>query len=153
LQAVLANNQHVPDQLFLFSPAIAVTPKVIFANYHKLVAWLPHYEKFRWEEIKDEDDPFKYNSFPKNAADQIHLLTKANSDLADKVRDDEKLRKKMPPIIAFQSPVDATVKAEALLELFKKAGNAESELVWFDVNHVYAGSMKVEATSLSCVRR
>lgn len=138
LQAI-RENRAVPDQLFLFSPAIAVTPVAFLANWHKLVAWLPFYEKFRWTDISREDDPFKYRSFPKNAADQIHLLTKRNRTLAQEVASDPALRGKMPPMLAFQSPVDATVRASALVDLFNQLGNAHSELVWFDINHAYAG--------------
>ena len=138
LQAI-RDNRTVPDQLFLFSPAIAVTPVAFLANWHKLVAWLPFYEKFRWTDITREDDPFKYKSFPKNAADQIHLLTKANRSLAQEVSADPALRIKMPPMLAFQSPVDATVRASALVDLFNQLGNAHSELVWFDINYAYAG--------------
>lgn len=142
LKAILDGDHQVPDKLFLFSPAVAITKKAILANWHKLVAWLPFYEKFRWESIEPETDPFKYNSFPKNAADQIHLLTQENQALAVRVRGDVQRREQMPPIFAYQSPVDATVISDALVQLFRHIGNDKSELVMFDINHAYAAILE-----------
>jgi alpha-beta hydrolase superfamily lysophospholipase len=126
-----------PDKLFLFSPAIAVPWEAEFADWHIFVSWMSFFERFKWESIKPEYDPFKYNSFPKNAGDQIHELTKVNEKRVKKVVSDEKLLQKAPPIYAFQSLVDATVIPEDLIVLFNEIGTEESELVLFDFNRLY----------------
>ena len=43
----------------------------------------------------------------------------------------------MPPVFAFQSRVDATVKTDKLLEMFEQIAPRESEILLFDVNHQF----------------
>jgi len=123
-----------PDKLFFFSPAIAVSPLAILANWHKAVSWLPGFEKLKWADLIElEDDPCKYNSFPKNAGDQIHLLTKENRKRVQQLRQKGE-HAGMPPMFAFQSTVDATVIADALVQLYATLANPQSELFLFDIN-------------------
>ena len=61
--------------LMLFSPAIRIKSKGGFlANWHKVISWA--FPERAWFDIMDDNDFAKYESFPKNAADQIYLLTK-----------------------------------------------------------------------------
>ena len=57
-----------PDALVLMSPAIAVSPLAIVTNLHSAVSWMPYFEKFRWQSVLPEVDPFKFTSFPNRAA-------------------------------------------------------------------------------------
>jgi alpha-beta hydrolase superfamily lysophospholipase len=134
LDAVVEDTK-VPDKLLLLSPAIGVNPLAELMDWHHIISWISCFEKFKWLEIKPEYDPFKYNSFAKNAADQIFDLTEANWKLIESVAAEEKLHEKLPPIYAFQSQVDATVQTEELIAMFENIAPAESELVLFDVNH------------------
>ncbi|UCE07833.1 MAG: alpha/beta fold hydrolase [bacterium] len=147
LDAVADKDLRVPDKLLLLSPAIGVNPFAEVTDWHKLISWIPFFEKFKWIDVKPEYDPFKYNSFPKNAADQVFDLTKANWKLIEKIAKDETKKEKMPPIYAFQSRVDATVKTDKLLEMFAKIAPEQSELLLFDVNRVFESAMKEKLTA------
>ncbi|UCH93586.1 MAG: alpha/beta fold hydrolase, partial [Candidatus Aminicenantes bacterium] len=118
----LISAEQVPDKLFLFSPAIAVSPKAELADWNRLVSWMPFFEKFKWDGIKPEYDPCKYISFAKNAGDQIYELTKENRKLADKLISKKESLRDLPPIYAFQSLVDATVITKDLITLFHDIG-------------------------------
>jgi alpha-beta hydrolase superfamily lysophospholipase len=148
LDALISNDNIAPNRLFLFSPAIGVSPFATFADWHCLISWMPPFQKFRWRSIKPEYDPFKYNSFPKNAADQVYELTKANEKLVGRLVSDAEKLSEMPHIHAFQSIVDATVITEKLIDLFAKIGNEQSELVLFDVNRKYKDFFKSKVRSL-----
>ncbi len=123
-----------PDKLFLFSPAIGITKKAELADWHKVISWIPFFKKFKWETIEPEYDPCKYNSFPKNAGDQIYELTKENKALVKQLNDKNFLGA-MPPVYAFQSVADATVITKDLLKLLQQIGTNSGELVLFDINH------------------
>jgi len=124
----------MPHKVYLFSPAIGVTRFGALANWHKVLSFLSYFEKFKWQSIEPEFDPFKYNSFPKNAGDQIYLLSKVVQRQIDSAKANGTLAK-MPPIITFQSVVDSTVVSADLVELlYDKLEPNQSELVVFDVN-------------------
>ena len=123
-----------PDRLLLFSPEIGISPLAFIANWHKLFSFLPYFAKFKWLSIQPEYDPFKYNSFPKNAAQQAHDLTVT---LQNQIKE---LRKAggfaaFPPVLTFLSRKDATVKGAATIRyLYNQLENNDSELVVFNVN-------------------
>lgn len=123
-----------PDQLFLFSPEIGV-PKVAFiANAHKLFSFLPYFEKSKWLSIEPEYDPFKYNSFPKNAAQQAYEMTKLLKKQIQEARAAGTFEG-FPKVLTFLSWIDATVNTSATLHrLYGQLENKGSELVIFDVN-------------------
>jgi len=124
----------LPDKMYLFSPAIGVTRFAPLANWHKTLSFIPYFEKFKWQSIEFEYDPFKYNSFPKNAGDQIYLLSKVVQNQIDRAKSNGSLRK-MPPIITFQSVVDSTVVSADLIDkLYDKLETNHNELIVFDVN-------------------
>jgi alpha-beta hydrolase superfamily lysophospholipase len=56
---------------------IAVTPFARFAGLAGLPALLPAFAKAAWLSVLPEFNPFKYNSFPVNAARQAYRLTAA----------------------------------------------------------------------------
>ena len=124
----------VPDQLVLFSPAVAITPLAKFADWHKFLSFIPFFEKFKWTAIELEYDPYKYISFPKNAGQQTHLLTRAVQRQIKTVKQEAKLSR-FPPSLTFQSLVDSTVRTSAVTEVFYNNLNPRNhELVFFDIN-------------------
>jgi alpha-beta hydrolase superfamily lysophospholipase len=125
----------MPTRLLLFSPAIGVSRFAVMTNFAALLAPLPGLGKAAWLDVLPEYDPYKYNSFPVNAANQIYGLTRALE--AGLARGQERgTLDRMPTVTAFQSLVDSTILAADLAtRLFKRlpAGKGH-ELVVFDVN-------------------
>jgi alpha-beta hydrolase superfamily lysophospholipase len=123
-----------PARLVLLSPMIGLTR---FARYAGVAGWpslLPRFSKTSWLDIIPEFNPFKYNSFPVDAARQSYELTqRIDEQMAGAVESGAIAR--LPPILAFQSVVDSTVAGEALVStLFARLPANGSELVLFDIN-------------------
>ncbi len=126
----------VADQLLLCSPAIGITAFARASNWHKLFSWMPYFEKSRWLDVQPEFDPYKFNSFPKNAGAQMWELTQALQASLAELHADGRMGR-FPPVLAFQSVVDATIIARDLVtHLFERLPRNGSELIAFDVNHV-----------------
>ena len=123
------------DGLLLMSPMIGVSPTARLAWWISRLGVVPYFEKARWLDVLPEYNPFKYNSFPANAAFQTASLTATlQKDLAARAGDGSSAA--LPPILTFQSIVDATVNAGAILfQLYDPLPANGSELVVFDVNH------------------
>jgi alpha-beta hydrolase superfamily lysophospholipase len=120
-----------PDGLVLMSPAIAVNPLAVVMNWHAVISWVPYFEKFKWLSILPEIDPFKFTSFPKRAAWEIYKISKRSHKQLGKPTEAAKL----PPILTFQSVVDNTVSARAIVtNLYDKVPANGSELVVYDIN-------------------
>ncbi len=120
--------------LFLISPEIGVTPMAALAIWQERIGHLLGLEKLAWNSIGPEYDPFKYTSFAVNAGDQAYRLTNENRSRLEALGAAGKLDR-LPPVLAFQSAVDATVEAPALVqELFEGLPDRGHELVLFDVN-------------------
>lgn len=124
----------LPARVVLLSPMIGLTS---FARYAGIAGWpalLPRFSKSAWLDILPEFNPFKYNSFPVNAARQSYELTQViDGQIADAVASGAIAR--LPPILAFQSVVDSTIDGQALVStLFARLPANGSELVLFDVN-------------------
>ncbi|MCX7064468.1 MAG: alpha/beta fold hydrolase [Proteobacteria bacterium] len=81
-----------------------------------------------------EFNPFKYNSFPVNAARQSSLVARAlQQQLAQYARDGRLAE--LAPILTFQSVVDFTVSTRAIVNaLYVNLPANGSELVLFDLN-------------------
>ena len=120
-----------PDGLVMMSPAIAVTALAAVTNLHAAISWMDYFEKSKWQQILPEIDPFKFTSFPMRSAWEIYKLsghTHKRLEDADKVA-------KLPPILTFQSVVDNTVDASAIVTvLYDKLPANGSQLVVYDVN-------------------
>ena len=134
LDAMVNEQLPEPDQLLLFSPEIGISPFASIANSQKLLSFLPYFAKFKWLSIQPEYDPFKYNSFPKNAAQEAWELT----DFLDKrvtAAHSAGLLKTFPGVLTFLSWHDSTVYTSATIHrLYSYLDNDDSELVIFDVN-------------------
>ena len=118
----------------LLSPEIAITGAAAFAIWQSRIGWLFGLEKLQWNDLFPEYDPFKYNSFAVNAGDLAHRITKHIQSQLSSLQGSGKLAD-LPPILAFQSGVDATVSAAALVSnLFDRLPAGNHELVLFDIN-------------------
>ena len=122
------------DRLVLVSPAIGVTPLAALASWQARLGRLLGAHKLAWNSILPEYDPFKYGSFAVNAGDQVYrLTTRIQSQLTSLAPGT--VLEGFPPILAFQSVVDATVSTRAVVEgLFLKLPPGNHELVLFDIN-------------------
>lgn len=122
------------EGMVLISPQIGVASVAAFAKWQaKIGQWLGLH-KLAWNSILPEYDPFKYGSFAVNAGDQAYRITKHNRSRL-KALEGMMVLKKFPPVLAFQSIVDATVSTNAVIEdLFKRLPPGGHELVLFDIN-------------------
>ncbi len=122
------------DRLLLLSPMIGVNPYAGYARLISRAGVLPYFAKARWIEVYPEYIPFKYNSFPANGAYQTYRLTSALQGELEDASAAKRLAR-LPPLLAFQSVVDATVSTPALIHgLFDRLPGGTSELVLFDLN-------------------
>jgi alpha-beta hydrolase superfamily lysophospholipase len=120
--------------IVMISPAIGVMPAARFAVWQSRIGRLLGLPKLEWNDIIPEYDPFKYNSFAINAADVVYQLTNRISEHMERAREAGTL-KRLPPILAFQSIVDATVSTPALIDgLLTKLPARGDELVLFDID-------------------
>ncbi len=124
--ATLAVRRSLQDSrvrgVFLFSPALRVTPLTAWANLHKIYSWLKPSAK--WVNIHPDDDIYKYESFPKNAAYQMHALI---ADLRTRMRG----RGLDIPVFSAASADDTTVDSSATVEFMARTRHACSKLVYY----------------------
>jgi len=146
--AVADSSLEVPARVVLFSPMIGLTR---FARYAGLAGWpavLPRFSKSAWLEIVPEFNPFKYGSFPVNAARQSYELTEQLDEKLAAFSSEDRAR--LPPVLAFQSVVDSTVLGDAVVsQLFSKLPKNGSELVLFDVNRAAALDLLLSQSTLA----
>ncbi len=120
--------------LVLVSPEIGVTKLAKYAVWQERLGQLLGLDKMQWNSILPEYDSFKYNSFAINAGQQAYELTQQIQRQITQLNTSGDLAR-MPPILAFQSIVDDTVSASALLDgLLLRLPAAKHELVVFDIN-------------------
>lgn len=128
--------------LMLFSPAVAVTPMAFIANWHKVYSWTV--QEGRWLDVMKDEDPFKYESFPKNAVDQIHLLTKEVRSQLD--------GNKFPlPVFIAASKDDSTVDTSATLNFFKQLSHTRSKMVLYSNRPAAAIPAEIDASRIEVV--
>lgn len=122
------------DGMVLISPAIGVTRLAAFAVWQARLGYVLGFQKLAWTDILPEYDPFKYGSFAVNAGDQVYRLT---GEIQSKIKTlgAAGALERFPPVLAFQSAVDATVSTRALIDgLFGQLPAGGHELVIFDIN-------------------
>jgi alpha-beta hydrolase superfamily lysophospholipase len=123
-------------RLILISPMIGVAPFAWMSRVISLLGPIPYFEKARWLDVMPEYNPFKYNSFPANAAVQSWRLSTGVQAQIRRLGTAGRL-KALPPVLAFQSLVDATVSTAAVIHaLFDALDDNGSELVLFDINRL-----------------
>jgi hypothetical protein len=86
--------------------------------------------------VSPEIDPFKYTSWPMNGSVQGWKMTqRVESGLADLAAAGRMIN--FPPVLTFQSAIDATVEVPKLIQsLYNRVAKNSSELVVFDVNRM-----------------
>lgn len=123
-----------PDRLVLLSPMIGVSGFARFAGLAGWPALLPAFANAAWLSVLPEFNPFKYNSFPVQAARQTHLLTQALQGQVARLAASGRLSG-LAPVLTFQSVLDSTVLTSALIErLYAILPANGSELVLYDRN-------------------
>ncbi|MDI3360337.1 alpha/beta hydrolase [Lelliottia sp. V89_10] len=149
------NDPHLakPQRVILISPMIGITS---FARFSGIAGWpsfLPAFAKVAWLNIMPEFNPFKFNSFPTNAARQSFLLTSAlQSQIATDARN--KKLDQLPPILTFQSAMDSTVSARAVITaLYNRLPDNHSEVVLFDLNHAVRFNALLRRSSYTALSR
>ncbi|WP_295400330.1 alpha/beta hydrolase [uncultured Thiocystis sp.] len=122
------------ERIVLISPMIGITAFARFAGLLGLPAIFPAFANAAWISVLPEFNPFKYNSFPVNAARQSSLLSRLLQRRLARAAQDGRLNA-LPPILTFQSIVDFTVSTRAIVEsLYARLPANGSELVLFDLN-------------------
>ncbi len=123
-----------PDRIVLISPMIGISSFARFAGLAGLPALLPPFAKAAWLSVVPEFNPFKYNSFPVNAARQAYRLTVALQTQIQRLAQEGRLGR-LAPVLTFQSAMDFTVSARAVVaSLYALLPENGSELVLFDLN-------------------
>lgn len=136
-----------PQRVILISPMIGITS---FARFTGIAGWpaiFPAFAKAAWLGIVPEFNPFKYNSFPVNAARQSYALTQA---LQKQIQADSPRHKldALPPVLTFQSVVDSTVSSRAVITaLYDKLPANGSEVVLFDLNQAATVTPLIRASA------
>jgi len=122
------------ERIMLISPMIGITEMARFAGFAGLPAVFPAFARAAWLSVLPEFNPFKYNSFPINAARQSSLLTRALQPRIAAFAREGRLST-LPPILTFQSLTDFTVSTPAIVRaLYAQLPANGSELVLFDLN-------------------
>jgi alpha-beta hydrolase superfamily lysophospholipase len=134
LDALADDRLWTPDRVVLLSPMIGITAFARFAGFTALPALLPAFAEAAWLDVTPEFNPFKYNSFPVNAAVQTKQLS---DSLQERIGGGASSARwsALPPILTFQSVVDFTVSTPALVDaLYERLPENGSELVLYDLN-------------------
>ena len=108
--------------LFLFSPAIKITPKAALANLHIIYSWL--IPSAKWVDIKPDLDIYKYESFAKNAAAQAYALTR-------QIKDQLRQHQLDIPVFIAASEDDMTVNTSAIFDFIGRSLHPSSKLVLY----------------------
>ncbi len=133
-----SNGLPLPDGLVLFSPAMGITPLAALTPWQARLGRVLGLEKVAWNSIELEYDPFKYRSFPLNAAVQVwRLASQVDARLAAAA--DIGQLDRMPPILTFQSVVDTTIAVPAVVDVLydrlpRRAQAPDHSLVVYDFN-------------------
>ncbi|MDR0184201.1 alpha/beta hydrolase [Lysobacter arvi] len=136
------------ERIVLLSPMIEVNRFARYAGLAGVPAFFTRYAKSAWLDLLPEYNPFKYNSFPVRAARESYLVTADLQRALEAVSRQQRMDR-LPPVLAFQSVVDDTVSARAVMQrLFDALPDNGSELELFDVNRsrVLAPMLRPAAT-------
>jgi alpha-beta hydrolase superfamily lysophospholipase len=125
-----------PGGLVLLSPALGISPLAVVGRVKTGLSHLPGLGRAAWQQVENEYDPYKYSSFSLHAGGEVQRLARRVASRVARLARDGPLRG-FPPVIAFLSTVDATVRAEAVVDaLFEHLAAEGHELVLFDVNRL-----------------
>jgi alpha-beta hydrolase superfamily lysophospholipase len=142
-----------PAGVVLVSPMIGVSPFARLARIISALGVFPYFEKARWLDIIPEYNPFKYNSFPANAGRQSFEVTRGLQRRLAEVAASGRLAG-FPPVLTFQSIVDATVSTAAVVsDLYDQLPAKHNELVLFDINRHARLDPFIQPSDLALVAR
>lgn len=134
LDAVEDKNLPQPKKIILLSPMIGISDFAGLSKPLELVGHLPLLSSRRWLNKSPEYNPFKYNSFPVNAAWQAHRFSRHVQQKIQRLASKQQLSN-LAPILTFQSIADSTVKTAAIEQhVYRHLPANNSELVLFDIN-------------------
>jgi alpha-beta hydrolase superfamily lysophospholipase len=144
LDSVADSSLTAVDGLILMSPEIGISKLAVLAEWQLRLGSLLGHEKLAWSSLLPEYDPWKYGSFALNAGKEAYRITQQIQRQIS-VQTKAGTLDRMPPILAFQSVVDATVTAPALVNnLFERLPAVPSQgdgaqqnthqLVLYDIN-------------------
>ena len=142
-----------PSRVILISPMIGVTRFARFAGIAGWPAFFPAFAKAAWLGIVPEFNPFKYNSFPVNAARQSYELTRVlQQQIAQNARNHR--LDTLPPVLTFQSLMDSTVSTRAVITgLYEHLPANGSEVVLFDLNQTESFGPLLRTSSYTALSR
>lgn len=134
LDALEEEGARVPDSLVFVSPAVSLHRAAALAGWKHALSKVPGMGGLAWLQVLPEFDPYKYNSFPTNAAEQVYGVTNAvTRRMSSRTRSG--VLAEFPPTLVFKSAVDATVSTDAVVDNLLAHLPAERHaLVLFDVN-------------------
>ena len=134
LDALETDGSRVPSSLILISPAVSLHRAAALAGFKRRLAYVPGMGGLAWLQVLPEFDPYKFNSFPTNAAEQVHGITRSVTGRMASLARSGSLAA-FPPTLVFKSTVDATVSTNAVVDnLLARLAPERNELVLFDVN-------------------
>ncbi len=111
--------------IFLFSPAIGITPLAGIAHFHNIISWaIP---RAKWAELILDEDHYQYESFPLNAATQMYRLIK-------RLKSALKTQSATQPIFMAISEDDATVSTPAAITFFERANNSVNKMILYSAH-------------------
>ena len=132
LQVEQGTAQPAAASLVLISPAIGLSPAAALAKWGRRLSGLPGLGRLAWLDVTPEFDPYKYNSFTTNAAEQVHSLT---SSVTSRIAARGNTAHPLPPILVLKSTVDATVSNNAVVDrLMLQLAPERHQMVLFDIN-------------------
>ncbi len=134
-----------PASLVLISPAIGLHSAAALAKWKRRMSVLPGLGGMAWLSVEQEFDPYKYNSFATNAAEQVHRMTRAVSRRVAR-RAGTHPDRVLPPTLVLKSTVDATVSTNAVVDrLLGRLAPNRHELILFDINRLAANALLLTA--------
>ena len=123
-----------PASLILISPSIGVSSAAALAGPTATVSKVPGLGRLAWSQTTLEFDPYKYNSFPVNGGAIARGLTQSVASRIATLSQTNHAAS-FPPVLVFQSAVDATVTIDAVVDrLLARLPDNGNELVLFDIN-------------------
>jgi len=127
--------------LVLLSPAIAINAPMTFMARWVDALGVAFSERLRWASIAEDIDTTKYESFPMNAAAQIHILTKRLGSMLD-------MKHPVPvPVFVVASEQDTTIDTRETIQFFHNRTDSKSEMLLYASQNVQMGDKRIEVRS------
>lgn len=140
----------LPSGLIFYAPAIGITKAAPLAIWQSRLGHFLRLPKLEWNAINPEYDPFKYESFAVNAADQVYRIAKEVQKQFDDYHTNEKSKKAFPPVLSFASIVDSTITVSDIVNnLYERLPEGNHTLVLFDINHGFMNENLIKHQMIS----